>query len=166
MTENKKLYRSRKDRRIAGVAGGLAEYFSIDSVIIRIAFICAILFGGGGLLVYIIIWIVTPEERIDLFANTTTAEKPEDKTQESTTVNNENNNDKETINMENQFEFQNGKKKKQGSLTGGLVLITIGVLFLAARFIPNINFHDLWPIILIVIGISILVKNIGKKNQN
>jgi phage shock protein C len=165
MTAEKKLYRSRKDRRIAGVAGGLAEHFNIDPVIVRIAFVCAFLFGGGGLIVYIIIWIVTPEENIDFFTAGNAAAQPENKEQESTTFNNENNN-KETINMENQFETQNGKKKKQGSLTGGLVLITIGVLFLAARFIPNIDFHDLWPIILIVIGISILFRNIGKKNQN
>jgi phage shock protein C len=164
MTIEKKLYRSRKDRRIAGVAGGLAEHFNIDPLIIRIAFVCAFLFGGGGLVFYIILWIVIPEESIDLY--TKTDEKPEDKQQDSTTYNNENINEKETINMENQFEFQKEKKKKQGSLTGGLVLITIGVLFLAARFIPNIDFHDLWPIILIVIGISILFKNVGRKNQN
>ncbi len=59
--ENKKLYRSRSDRMVAGVAGGLAEYFSIDPTIVRLAFVLLALMGGPGLIIYIIMWIVVPE---------------------------------------------------------------------------------------------------------
>jgi phage shock protein C len=56
----KKLYRSRKDRMIAGVCGGLADYFAIDSTWIRLIFILFLLLGGSALLVYFIMWIIVP----------------------------------------------------------------------------------------------------------
>lgn len=57
-----KLYRSKKDRWVAGVCGGLAEYLNIDPVIIRLIALMLVLSAGGGLLVYIIAWLVVPEE--------------------------------------------------------------------------------------------------------
>ncbi len=57
----KKLYRSRNDRYIAGVCGGLAEYFGIDPTIVRIVFILAALIGGPGVILYIILALVMPE---------------------------------------------------------------------------------------------------------
>ncbi|MCX6232070.1 MAG: PspC domain-containing protein [Bacteroidetes bacterium] len=165
MTEQKKLYRSVKDRKIAGVAGGLAEHFNIDPVIIRIVFVCAFLFAGGGLFVYIILWIVTPEEPANLFSANNSTEKATAENEHETTKK-ETNNNNTTENMENQFDPIKEKKKNKGNLTGGLVLITLGVLFLIARFVPHIYFHDLWPILLIVIGVSMLMRNLGKKNNN
>jgi phage shock protein C len=58
----KKLYRSRKDRWVAGVCGGLAEYLNIDPIIIRLIALMLVLSAGGGLLVYIIAWLVVPSE--------------------------------------------------------------------------------------------------------
>jgi len=59
----KRLTRSKTDRKIAGVAGGLANYFGIDSVLVRLIFALACLPGGfPGLLAYIIAWIVMPLE--------------------------------------------------------------------------------------------------------
>jgi len=57
---NKKLYRSRKDKMIGGVAGGLGEYFDIDSTLVRIIFVVSLFLGGTGVLAYIILWIVIP----------------------------------------------------------------------------------------------------------
>jgi phage shock protein C len=56
------LARSKSDRMIAGVCGGLANYFNIDPVIVRLVFVVAVLFGGISPLVYVILWIVMPEE--------------------------------------------------------------------------------------------------------
>jgi phage shock protein C len=53
-----RLYRSRKDKMVAGVAGGLAEYFDIDPVIVRIVFIAAALLTGTGFIVYALLWMV------------------------------------------------------------------------------------------------------------
>lgn len=57
----KKLYRSIKDRRIAGVCGGLGEYFGTDPVLIRLAAVISFVCFGAGLLAYIIAWIIMPE---------------------------------------------------------------------------------------------------------
>ena len=58
--EPKKLYRSRKDKMIAGVCGGLAEYFGIDPVIVRLITLVFALTAGSGLLAYLILWVVVP----------------------------------------------------------------------------------------------------------
>lgn len=61
MAAAKRLYRSQKDRVIAGVCGGLAEYFNVDPVIIRIVAVILLLPGGlPGLIPYLILWIVVP----------------------------------------------------------------------------------------------------------
>ena len=57
---NKKLYKSNTDKKIAGVCAGLAEYLDIDSTIIRLIWLCAVLFAGTGLLLYIIAALVIP----------------------------------------------------------------------------------------------------------
>ncbi len=62
----KKLHRSKDDRWLAGVCGGIAEYFNVDGTLIRILFV---LFGfavGGGILIYIILWIIMPEAADDV----------------------------------------------------------------------------------------------------
>ena len=57
MADYKRLTRSRTDRKIAGVCGGLAQYLNIDPTLVRIIFLII----GGGLLIYLIIWICAPE---------------------------------------------------------------------------------------------------------
>lgn len=58
----KRLYRSRKNKMIAGVCGGLAEYFNVDPVIIRIIGILLLLPGGApGIVPYVILWVVVPK---------------------------------------------------------------------------------------------------------
>ena len=58
---SKRLYRSTTTRMIAGVCGGLGEYFDIDPTIVRIVFIIGALAGGPGVLLYIILALVVPE---------------------------------------------------------------------------------------------------------
>jgi phage shock protein C len=62
--EQRRLTRSRTNRIIAGVCGGLGEYFGIDPTIIRIIFVLLALPGGApGILPYLILWVIMPEER-------------------------------------------------------------------------------------------------------
>lgn len=61
-SEPKRLYRSRTDRQFAGVCGGLAQYLGVDATIIRIAFVVLALAGGPGLLLYLILALVVPDE--------------------------------------------------------------------------------------------------------
>lgn len=59
----KKLYRSRTDKKIAGVCAGIAKYFDIDPTVVRIIFVILLLPGGfPGLIPYLILWAVVPEE--------------------------------------------------------------------------------------------------------
>ncbi len=64
----KKLYRDPDDKILGGVAAGLAAYFGLDTTLVRLIFVVAVLTGGWGILLYLILWIVTPEA-------STTAEK-------------------------------------------------------------------------------------------
>ena len=56
----KRLYRSRGDRMLGGVCGGIAEYFNIDSSLVRILWVLFTLMGGSGLLIYLICLVVIP----------------------------------------------------------------------------------------------------------
>ena len=60
--EAKRLYRSRTNRRLFGVCGGIGEYFNIDPVIVRILWILLIMAGGSGIVGYIIACLIVPEE--------------------------------------------------------------------------------------------------------
>jgi phage shock protein C len=59
---DKKLYRSDTDRKIAGVCGGIAEYFDIDSTLVRLGWILFMFAGGSGILAYIIAWLIMPDK--------------------------------------------------------------------------------------------------------
>ena len=116
----RRLYRSRKNRVFAGVAGGLGEYFDIDPVFVRVIFVVATIAGASGLLAYIILWIVVPKERLVYETNTTTTE--------GATSMSEGSGEKGKY---SNYEYKH--HKHNGSVTGGLILIVIGGLFLADR---------------------------------
>lgn len=60
----RKLYLSDKDRKIAGVCGGLAEYFGIDSTIVRILWVLAVMVSyGTGFILYLVFWLIVPREK-------------------------------------------------------------------------------------------------------
>jgi phage shock protein C len=58
----RKLYRSETNRMVAGVCGGLAEYFNVDVTLIRILFVVLAVFGGSGIVLYGAMWLLVPEE--------------------------------------------------------------------------------------------------------
>lgn len=83
----KKLFRNPDDVIIAGVASGLAAYFGIDATIVRIIFILVVLFGGSGVLIYIILWLIVPEaktstEKLQMRGEKITLESVKELTQE------------------------------------------------------------------------------------
>jgi phage shock protein C len=61
MHQAKRLYRSKNNQMVAGVCAGLGDYFAIDSTVIRLIFVLATVFGGFGIPVYIVLWIILPE---------------------------------------------------------------------------------------------------------
>jgi phage shock protein C len=160
LMEPKKFYRSRTDKVFAGVCGGLSEHFDIDAVLIRLLFLVLVFAGGGGLIAYIVLWIITPEKPIDYSQSKTSP------TMETQQTPNEEPKGSQEHAANDPFRYPPRKPKGRGNLIGGLVLITLGALFLADEFIPNVSFGDLWPMILVVIGIGLLINSFsGRKNN-
>lgn len=153
MENSRGLYRSKTDVVIGGVAAGIAGSLNVDPVLIRLIFVLLLIFGGGGLLLYVILWIVLPEEKVS-----------------SPNIINETMNDMETeMKNSQQGETKNSpnvppKPKNDGNLIAGLILITLGVIFLLERWIRWIDFADLWPLILVVAGV-VLIRNSYLKSK-
>ena len=145
----RRLYRSRKNRVFAGVAGGLGEYFDIDPVFVRVIFVVATFAGASGLLAYIILWIVVPKEPLIYQPNTSTTEGATNMTG--------------TSGGQTNYDYRH--HKRNGGVTGGIVLIVIGGLFLADNYLPHFNFSDTWPLILVAIGIGLIV-NSTRRSEN
>ncbi len=143
---SRKLYRSRKDKMIGGVAGGLAEYFDIDPTLVRILFVVTLFIGGGGFLAYIILWIVVPEEPYVIITPNTSSTQ----TEAGETAN--------PIPPQQPPEFYEARHQKRRNI-GGAILIVIGVLFLMDNLVPRFHFGDFWPLILIAIGVGLLLKS-------
>jgi phage shock protein PspC (stress-responsive transcriptional regulator) len=163
--DTKRLYRSYEDKKVGGVAAGIAEYFDIDPLLIRLLFVILTLAGGGGVLIYIILWIVTPEKPYALKSEKYTTQPPQSEPSNTDTPHNDSQTyykDPDPISAE---VIPPVPPRQRGSLIGGLVLITIGSLFLADELLPDFNFGDFWPVILIVIGGGLLIKAMTKKRE-
>lgn len=142
---NLKLYRSETNKVIAGVCAGLAEVFNVDVTLVRIIFLLAFAFGGGGLLIYIILWIVMP---------TKSGLK---KSSEETIKNNL---DEMKEQAQNFTENISSTNKSSGTNWFAIILIVLGLIFLLDNFgFGHIfDFGKLWPLILIAFGFMVLNK--------
>jgi len=145
-----RLYRTRRVKVLGGVAGGLAQYFNIDPIIVRILFVVFALMHGMGLLLYIILWIVVPEEPFELAYPIKNDEtKTDGQSTEASSMN---------------FDGVPAEVKKNGSgrVIAGTILIALGVIFFADRFIPTFDFRDIVPIAFVLLG-GLLIWNSLKK---
>jgi phage shock protein C len=147
---NKKLYRSNKDKMLGGVAGGLAEYFAIDPTLVRIIFVVSLFAGGAGVLAYIILWIVVPEEPYTFPSSgtQTNTEKDEESGTEP---------DQTAQPDPEQYARAMAEQKHKRSSILGVILVIIGLLFLLDNFIPRIHFGDFWPLVLVALGVGFLL---------
>ena len=132
---SKRLYRSREQRIFGGVCGGIAEYFNVDVTLVRLICLVTVIFGGGGLLFYLIAWMIIPE-------NPYQTEKPVDKTK----------NEMGEAGSEKEI------KDNRANEVLGWGLIILGLLILLPKLFPFVSFRMLWPIVLIGLGIWILLK--------
>ena len=144
MENNKKLERSRKNRVIAGVCAGLADYFNIDIALMRVLFVVATICGSFGFWMYVILWIVVPEENIlgpgkEQSYGDTIDITPKEESEEN--------------------------KRKNGAMIASLILIFIGVVALVDNFTSFAWVWKLWPVPIIIIGVVILI-NALKNNNN
>ena len=132
---------------IGGVAGGLAEFFNVDSTLIRIIFILLTVFGGSGILLYLILWLIIPSE--STFSEIT---------QENIRQNADEIKEKANAFAEN---FHYASQRENSRNLAGIILITGGLLFLLSNLglFHIFNLAKLWPLILIAIGLAALVRN-------
>lgn len=171
-----RLYRSRDDRMLAGVAGGLAEMWDADPSLVRIVWALLIPFTGGiALLVYIVMAIVVPEEpyaypttfgAVPLAPSTTdpaapaTASAagpvasgwvtPDTSRQDARAA-------RHAARAARRAERSSSGGGVSGGLIGGLVLVGLGVFFLAREWLPQLDFDWVWPLFLVGIGLLLLV---------
>ncbi|MFA7676463.1 MAG: PspC domain-containing protein [Candidatus Shapirobacteria bacterium] len=146
---NRKIFRSIENYMIAGVCGGLADYFKIDSSLIRIIFILLAIGGGSGILIYLILWFVVPKE-----VGTEKEFKREEKVKEFTE---DVKNKAKTIAKEIKSDVKIEKMKKINIL--GIILILIGLVAIWNQISPIIiEWNFFWPGLLILIGIFIMFK--------
>jgi len=142
----KKLYRSRQNRMIGGVCGGIAEYFNIDPVIVRIVAVAFFFMGGSALLAYIIGLIVIPNEPFDQLAADKKASAPATAQVAAPAA---------------------GRANDTVPLAMGVILIFVGAIFL----LHNIPFFHpyywrvwhfarnfFWPSLLIALGVFLIAR--------
>lgn len=148
--EQKRLYRSRKDKIIAGVCGGMGEYFELDPTIIRIIFVILLIWGGIGILLYIVAVILIPENP----SQVETRNKKGIEKEVSQRI--------EAAAQDIKKSFQGERKGLKGEQIFGLLVLLLGVVFLARNFFPWFGIELYWPIILIVIGIALFISGSRK----
>lgn len=158
MTDNKKLERNPMNKVIGGVCSGLADYFNLDIALVRVAFVIAGLFASFGFWLYIILWIVLPENG---------SQRTTDNRQQSSQTQWSADDGGYTTNGTNDRTEENEPtSKKTTSIIAGASIILIGLIFLVNNFVPISWVWKLWPLILVVIGIVMIFNATKKGNDN
>lgn len=150
----KRLYRDELNKKLAGVCAGLAEYLNVDVTVVRVIFVLAVCMKGVGVLPYIVLWIVLPKKPYHL----------------------NNPNVDYTVPPSNEpfNPFRAGtppfnpggvppfavkpQKNSSAGLIAGIALVLFGsfVLLEQLDILPFLSFHQIWPIIFIVVGAMII----------
>ncbi len=149
----RRLYRSRTNRVIWGVCGGLAEYFDIDPVIIRIIAVLLIFANGIGILAYIIMAIIVPLEGSKAATPGDTIHENVQEMKDTATGLGEE--FKSTFGTENRAR----ESRNRGLYILGIIIIIAGVLFLlgSLNFFWWFKWQYILPLILVVVGVLVLV---------
>ncbi|HET6379454.1 MAG TPA: PspC domain-containing protein [candidate division Zixibacteria bacterium] len=151
---NRRLYRSRTDSVIGGVAGGVAEYLDVDPSIVRIVWaILAIVTSGIFLVLYIVMWIVVPEGPARQPAGPMpppAAEEEGTGTQVASVADT-------SAWTPAAEEPRRHRSSNVAPMVFGLLLIGLGAWFLLDEYIPWLDRDLLWPIGLVAIGVVLLV---------
>ncbi len=173
---NRKIYRSRKDKILGGVCGGVAEYFDIDPTIVRLVAVLLFFAEGIGLLLYIVSWFVIPErpgstinydERtntidVDGYSyNDDDSNHQEEKSNYDFEEDNEHQSEKKT-GFENEAANSRDDAMDDGrQRTIGVILVGLGSLFLIDNISPYFRWHRFWPLVLVGFGIVLLLKGVN-----
>lgn len=144
-----RLYRSERNRVLGGVAGGLGDFFNVDPTLIRLIFVVATIFGGGGVLLYIILWLIIPtESQSSEITNESikgSVEEMRDKAHEFA--------------KEMKISHRGSQRRENTRVAFALILLIIGIVILANNFgfVRMIYVVKFWPLILIFLALAILL---------
>ena len=145
---NRRLYRSETDSVLGGVAGGVSEYLDVDPAIVRVVWaLLALLTGGIFFVLYIVMWIVVPYGPASGEVDAGDSAAPEG--------------GPATWNAQPPRRAR--RSSGGGSWIFGLVLIGLGLYFLAREYFPEVHVDRLWPLGLILIGLVLLVGAIRRR---
>lgn len=146
MNNRKKLYRSPNNRMIAGVCGGIGEYFDVDPVLIRIIFLLLTLMGGSGVFFYIFSWVIIPKQGHESKGQEMARNFTDEIKQRAT-------------------EFTGGSKHAKSNMSRrnilGIVIILFGFVLLFNKIspFPFLRWDLFWLIVIILIGFYMVFKN-------
>ncbi len=128
------LRRSRHNNMIAGVAGGMAEFFDVDVALVRLVWVMAFFAGGVGLLAYIVCWIVIPE---------------------GTAADNSYSSNNNDTDLGPDISGLSTNRRRNA----GLLLIGLGLIILLKNLVPWHYWDKAWPLLLVALGLYILLGN-------
>ncbi len=145
---NRRLYRSRTDTVIGGVAAGLANYMNTDPALVRVGWVVvALITNGVGLIAYLVAWVAIPEEPKaadgdaapgtdagPAMAPTGPADRPR-------------------------------RRDTNAGVIVGVGLVLLGAWFLVREYLPPINWSLIWPVVLIGIGVLVLVTSSRRRTD-
>lgn len=142
----KNLYRSCKNQIFGGVSGGIGNYFEVDPVFIRLAFVITAFMGGLGVALYLIAWVIVPLDP-SCKSDKSAQDEIEQKAKE----------------VANEFEkVAKERKGGDGKVVLGLILLILGLMFLFQNLF-NVNvWHNFWPLVLVIIGFIVIINSLRK----
>ncbi len=144
-----RLYKSRDDRLLFGVAGGLAEYFDIDPVLVRVGWVLlTIATGGIGLIVYIVMAIVTPDGRRVPVRSASDDEHAVDPSGV----------------LEESDPEQRGSRRQNAKYILAFGLIGLGAIILLHNLgvFGSVRWDIVWPVAIVALGLAILIPSIKR----
>lgn len=176
-----RLYRSRDERMIGGIAAGLADSLNLDPTLVRIAWvILALVTGGVAVLLYFVLLFVIPEEPYphgfapggDMIGTTVVATDPAAARSGAARGTYASADDARRADLAARRAARRadrdarGNSGRSGGLILGLILVVIGVWFLVRRYLPQLDTAVIWPYVLVGLGILLIVLALGRGGRS
>jgi phage shock protein C len=156
---DKRLYRSKGDRMIWGVCGGLAKYFAIDPTIVRLITVLLIFAGGIGVIAYIILAIVVPVEGSQSNEpGQVIRDNVEEIKDSATSLGKE---IQSAVSKESKNEEPDRTREHRLTLLGA-ILIIIGAAFLIGNFVDWFRWSVIWPVVIVLLGVLVILLSTRK----
>ncbi len=134
------LSRNGREKKIAGVCSGIADYYNVDVTLVRVAFCIGVFMHGVGLLAYIILWIAMPEQRSLAWAPTSYQQAESSMPYDSS----------------RRMNPTSSSGRRKGTLIAGIGLIVAGFYFLILNVFPWLEFENYSPVFLIIAGVLLI----------